>query len=199
MIQTGMTTAIQPRTLKTRAKLIDAARAIISDVGYAALRVEQVVAEAGVAKGTFFAHFKDKDALLDRLIGEEIDKLLDHIETSPTPKSVQDIVSALMPYMNFISCERFVFDLVLRHSGAAAIEEIGPIAMTFERFADVIANWIKDGPFRTDAMPEMLANGVHSFVIQAVALNFCAIHQSEPLKDRLTPYLDLWLNPAQSS
>ena len=48
---------VQARTLKTRAKLLSAATALIAHSGYEALRVEEVVVKAGGAKGTFFSHF----------------------------------------------------------------------------------------------------------------------------------------------
>ena len=67
-----MRKAVQQRTLDTRARLTAVAHELVTDKGFEALRIEEVVAGAGVAKGTFFAHFKDKDELMDLLIGERI-------------------------------------------------------------------------------------------------------------------------------
>ncbi len=46
-----------------RKKLLDAAVALIRERGYAATTVDDLCARAGVAKGSFFHHFKDKEAL----------------------------------------------------------------------------------------------------------------------------------------
>ncbi|HUK60337.1 MAG TPA: TetR/AcrR family transcriptional regulator [Stellaceae bacterium] len=46
-----------------RQKLLDAAVAVIREKGYAATTVDELCARAGVAKGSFFHHFKDKEAL----------------------------------------------------------------------------------------------------------------------------------------
>ncbi len=46
-----------------RQKLLDAALALIREKGYVATTVDQLCARAGVAKGSFFHHFKDKEAL----------------------------------------------------------------------------------------------------------------------------------------
>lgn len=46
-----------------RRKLLDAALSVIRTKGYAAATVDDLCAEAGVAKGSFFHHFKDKEAL----------------------------------------------------------------------------------------------------------------------------------------
>ncbi|WP_095588393.1 TetR/AcrR family transcriptional regulator [Actibacterium ureilyticum] len=190
-----MNRPIQQRTLKTRARLLEAATEVISEAGYEALRVEQVVQRAGVAKGTFFAHFRDKDALMDQLIGARMDGFLDQIDRLPPPQSVDEIVAALMPLMSFMTCERYVFDLILRYSGAAARADIGPIAMTFERHGQSMARWLSGGPFRSDVSPALLAEGVQAFAIQAMALSFCALHADAPFQARLAEYLRAWLLP----
>jgi AcrR family transcriptional regulator len=195
----AMAKPVQKRTLETRARLIQSAEALIEKAGYEALRVEEVVLAAGVAKGTFFAHFKDKDALMDLLIGREINGCLDAIEKRPPPESVDDLVRALMPLMTAMTSERYVFDVVIRHSGAVAIEEIGVIATTFERQIHVFANWLAKGPFRRDVPPPLLAEGVQAFAIQTMALNFCALHTQEDMAERLRGYLEAWLLPTASA
>lgn len=46
-----------------RRKLLDAAIAVIREKGYVATTVDELCARAGTAKGSFFHHFKDKEAL----------------------------------------------------------------------------------------------------------------------------------------
>lgn len=46
-----------------RQKLLDAALSVIRTKGYASTSVEDLCAAAGVAKGSFFHHFKSKEAL----------------------------------------------------------------------------------------------------------------------------------------
>lgn len=194
-----MKTPIQSRSKKTRSRLIDAANEIIAANGFEALRVEDVVTRAGVAKGTFFTHFKDKDALMDLCIGSRIDAILDEIEKCPKPNDVDHLVEMLLPLLNFMTSERYVFDVILRYSGAAAMEEIGAIAMTFGRQLDVLSKWLTDGPFRDDVSPQMLADGIQAFSVQAMALKFCALHESHSTIDLLVPYLKAWLQPKASA
>ncbi|MEP4197665.1 MAG: TetR/AcrR family transcriptional regulator [Aliishimia sp.] len=184
---------LQKRTLATRAKLIDAAEKIISSKGFGALRVEEVVKTAAVAKGTFFAHFHDKDALMDLIISGEIDAFLDGFEQKASPEDLDAFILHLLPLLQFMTRERYVFDLILRHSGAAAKEEIGPIARTFERQVMVLAQWISDGPFRKDVSTVILAEGVQAFAVQCMALHFCAINNEMPMDTRLKLYLEPWL------
>ena len=190
---------IQNRTRATRARLIESAQGIIAAKGYGALRVEDVVQTAGVAKGTFFAHFAGKDGLMELMIGAQINAFLDEAETWPAPQTIDDLVSQIVPLIQFMTSERYVFDVILRHSGAAAREEIGPIAQTFTRQVDVVARWLSDSPFRKDISGYLLAEGIQAFSVQAMALHFCAINNSETMEDRPRIYLDAWLNPRLAS
>jgi hypothetical protein len=91
-----------------------------------------------------------------------------------------------------------VFDVILRRSGAAALEEIGPIATTFGRLAEILGQWLSRGAFRQDVPGEILVEGVEAFLMQTLALNFCALHRDKRMKDRLLPYLRAWLAPPAS-
>lgn len=190
-----MRKAVQQRTLDTRARLTAVAHELVSDKGFEALRIEEVVLGAGVAKGTFFAHFKDKDELMDLLIGERINTLLDQMAARPAPRDVEQLAKRLGPLVDLMASERYVFDVILRRSGAAAMEEIGPIATTFGRLGEILGGWIDQGTFRKDVPNDILVEGVEAFLVQTLALNFCALHSDKRMKDRLLPYLRAWLAP----
>lgn len=194
-----MVRAIQKRTLQTRAKLLAAAEEIIAENGFEALRVEEVVLRAGTAKGTFFAHFRDKDAMMDLIIGPRMDAILNRMAEAPAPVTPEAVADALMPLAELMTCERYVFDVILRYSGAAAVEEIGPIANTFGRMIEVFAEWCEGGAFRDDIPAELQAEGIQAFLLQALAANFCALHNATTIRERLLPYLSAWLCPRQEN
>jgi AcrR family transcriptional regulator len=52
---------------RTRESLLDAGVAVAEREGLSGLSVNRVVAEAGVAKGTFYVHFTDREAFVDAL------------------------------------------------------------------------------------------------------------------------------------
>ncbi len=67
--------AKESRTTKgerTRAKLKEAALALLARDGYFDLKVTDVCSEAGVASGTFYIYFEDKAALVSEVIVERI-------------------------------------------------------------------------------------------------------------------------------
>jgi len=59
--------ATTPAGQRTRDALLDAGTVIAERHGLGGLSVNQVVAEAGVAKGTFYVHFADRGAFVDAL------------------------------------------------------------------------------------------------------------------------------------
>lgn len=62
--------AVTPLGLRTRAALLEAGRVVGEREGLAELSVAAVASEAGVAKGTFYVHFADREAFLDALRDE---------------------------------------------------------------------------------------------------------------------------------
>lgn len=55
------------RANQTRQGLLDAGASLAEEHGLAGLSVNMVVARAGVAKGTFYVHFKDRSAFVDAM------------------------------------------------------------------------------------------------------------------------------------
>ncbi len=191
-----MARAKQLRSLKTRERLLGSAREFVSDVGFEELRIEDLVSTVGVAKGTFFAHFKDKDSLMDILIAERINALLDDMETVHNFDSVEHVVASIMPLLMFISSERYVFDIFLRLSGALAVEEIGKIAETIYRYDCILIDRLKSGPFRQDISAELLSEGIQAFSVSSIALSLCALHSEQNLENRLVIQLNAWMCPS---
>jgi TetR/AcrR family transcriptional repressor of nem operon len=64
--------AATARGLRTRERLLDIAERAILEKGFGATSIEELIAEAGITKGGFFYHFKDKNALALALLERHI-------------------------------------------------------------------------------------------------------------------------------
>jgi AcrR family transcriptional regulator len=59
-------------TARRRLAVIDAALDVFTEKGFAAARMEDIARQAGVAKGTIYLQFRDKEALFEAIVRQEI-------------------------------------------------------------------------------------------------------------------------------
>jgi AcrR family transcriptional regulator len=76
----------------TRRSLLDAAARLIAERGYRGTTVNEIVARAGLSKGTFYWHFGSKDDVLFAVLEERIDRplyeLIDLLKTAPPERDM---------------------------------------------------------------------------------------------------------------
>ena len=68
VVPLGEQQAKQPRGEAVRAKLLDAAEALLLEQDAHQLRLDNVLADAGVARNTLYKHFKDLEALAEEAL-----------------------------------------------------------------------------------------------------------------------------------
>lgn len=78
-----------------RARLLEAASRVFLRRGYAATRVQDVVREARVSRGTFYRHFESKRSLLGALARELVDRLRPAWEPPVEVRTGADLERAL--------------------------------------------------------------------------------------------------------
>ncbi len=66
----------RPKDLGKRAAILDAAKHLFANEGYAGVSMDQIAAEAGVSKLTVYSHFGDKEALFAAAIRAKCDEML---------------------------------------------------------------------------------------------------------------------------
>ena len=83
------------RAAERRAAIIEAALDEFVARGFAATRLEDIAKRAGVAKGTIYLHFKDKESMFEELIRTALVPLIGRIAAPPaTGGSVRDVIEA---------------------------------------------------------------------------------------------------------
>ena len=68
VVPLGEQQAKQPRGEAVRVKLLDAAEALLLEQDAHQLRLDDVLADAGVARNTLYKHFKDLEALAEEAL-----------------------------------------------------------------------------------------------------------------------------------
>jgi AcrR family transcriptional regulator len=79
MPQSALRTPVQQRAHRTRAALLEAAEREFADRGYAQTTAKSITARAGVATGSFYQYFADKDALLCELAQQRFLELAERV------------------------------------------------------------------------------------------------------------------------
>jgi AcrR family transcriptional regulator len=79
------------RTAERRAAIVEAALEEFIARGFAATRLDDIAKRAGVAKGTIYLHFKDKESMFEELISTAIVPLIGRLMPPPSMSgSVRD-------------------------------------------------------------------------------------------------------------
>ena len=83
------------RASERRAAIVEAALEEFIARGFAATRLDDIAKRAGVAKGTIYLHFKDKESMFEELVRIVIVPVVERLTALPPPTgSVRDLVEA---------------------------------------------------------------------------------------------------------
>lgn len=111
-----------PRTARTRRRLLDAGRTLFARHGADAVTSHAIAAEAGFASGTFYLHFKHKQALFQELADEAASELEARLAACAAadadPRRLVEAQSEAL--VGFAEDHRDLFQIVFRPGGEAA-------------------------------------------------------------------------------
>src|SRR5690348_13816362 len=81
------------RTAERRAAIVEAAMEEFIARGFAATRLDDIAKRAGVAKGTIYLHFKDKESMFEELIRTAIVPMVGRLHAPPPASgSIRDLL-----------------------------------------------------------------------------------------------------------
>lgn len=119
-----MDRAVLPATTRrgrdTRAGLLDAARRVFERDGYDAARIGDIAVEAGVAHGTFYAHFRSKPEVFLAVMTDLWSRLL--LPVAPPDIEGRSVgVRAASPYDRVLDSNRHFLAGYRAHAGLFAL------------------------------------------------------------------------------
>lgn len=90
---------------KRKQELIKIAYRMFTEKGYENTSIDEIIAEAGIAKGTYYYYFESKEATLeaviDMMIEEEVGRAKEVLAASMTvPRKLVSVIYALRPAQN---------------------------------------------------------------------------------------------------
>lgn len=149
--------------------ILDAAREVFIERGFAAARIEDVAARAGIAKGTVYLHFDSKEALFKALIASVVAPALGEMEAVMRDDAIRssEILRRVLTVIrdDVLATERRqVLRLILteghRFPDIAAYYHEHVIARAMTLLRAIVARGIERGEFARDTLarfPQLFA------------------------------------------
>ncbi|MBE0577427.1 MAG: TetR/AcrR family transcriptional regulator [Desulfuromonadales bacterium] len=141
-----------------RETLLDAAIALFAEKGYNGTSTSEIVEKAGVAQGTLFYHFKNKEGMLLTILENILNEYLQDMEevASVTQSGLMTVENLIRCSTHFRQTRSLELLVLMRDFPADLIKPDSPQMMFiiefFKRFYDLFKNAIdrgqKDGSIR---------------------------------------------------
>jgi AcrR family transcriptional regulator len=141
---------------ETGRTILEAAEAVFAEDGLHAARMERIAARAGVAVGTLYNHFRDKDALLRSLARSRREALLERVDAALAAVEPGDVRARLHAFLGAVAAharEHGRFLTVLVQAGEGPARPRPPrtlIAELVARADRIVADGIASGDLRPD-------------------------------------------------
>lgn len=150
------------RANQTRQKIVDAAFSLMSSKPLAEIKVEDITEQAGVAKGTFYVHFKSKEDVLHDVEINAMDELLkfsvEHNESTET---------RILFYMRLYT--KLMVDLSLElYKNVVKLELDQPKDTLIRKNWEAIKQILLNDGYADDAKTDMAVRNMTAFLHGAV-------------------------------
>ncbi len=191
----------RPKATDKGRRILDAAVGVFARKGYFAARVSDIAKRAGVADGTIYLYFRNKEDILVRLFDEVMSE---HVEEAR--EAVRALPSA--PERLLAIAERHLTVLGENRDLAAVFQvELRQSTRFMERFT---ASWLRDyfalldevmeegqrdGSLRADVNRKLAAKVLFGALDETVT-SWLLSERRYPLKEQAAPVVDLFLRGA---
>jgi TetR/AcrR family fatty acid metabolism transcriptional regulator len=149
-----------------RERILRAAIKVFARKGFYATRVSEIAKAAGVADGTIYLYFKNKDDVLVSIFEDRITKLLAFLRSQiETADGVEERVRVVVELqLGLLEEQRDLAEVVtvnLRQSSRLLKQYAAPLFTEYlDLIAGVIAEGQREGVLRDDVSPRVVARGL---------------------------------------
>jgi len=144
------------RKLEKYEMILDAALKVIAENGFHGSQVSKIAKEAGVADGTIYLYFKNKEDILISLFQERLGNLVKRFHESVRETSTADEALRKICEIHFTELEQnvnlaYVTQIELRQSSIELRREIGLVVKPYIQLIEqVLERGVREQTFRAD-------------------------------------------------
>lgn len=195
------------RSILTRQKLLDAARDVFQEVGFAKTTISQIIKRANTGYGTAYVHFKGKDDLLIVLMDNVMQKFVEMANSPFSPSTKEEAKSLVLKQVTaFLTMAKSDQEMLkifweargLSHSVNNKWDEIRHTFISF--ITKDISYSQQKGLARTDLKAELIARSwffANENYQWEIVQNVNTAPIDEIAKTLTTMYIDgLYINPS---
>jgi len=185
------------RRAETRARLLVASRKIFVERGYHATRPQDIAREADVAAGTFYTHFTDKRQAFLAFVAEAGAELMQRIAEHSAPADFKGrLTMSLYALLEYDDENPGVLSAAFTDP-ATIDRQSKPVRGMREALAQILAlgleRGIKDGQFRSDFDPDLIAHAIVGLIHQGLIHGAASSVDRENLVEQITRFCELAL------
>lgn len=142
---------------KRKLELLEIAYRMFISIGYENTSVDDIIAEAGIAKGTYYYYFESKEQTLEEVIGMMIDKEIEAAgvildSDMPVPQKIIGIIASINPSQEEKTIEGALMqpENIVMHQKIKRrlVEKVVPL------LARAVEEGVEQGIFSCDNIPE---------------------------------------------
>ncbi len=139
--------------------ILFSSRKLIEEIGFSALTMDKVAKKAGIAKGTVYLYFKDKDDLLEKVLSSGFEKMFERIKLRVANENgaFNKLRSLINENIRHIYENRYFFKTIfLDEVNVVFLKKKSKESYNLRRkrytdyISDIIKSGIESGEFRKD-------------------------------------------------
>lgn len=131
----------------TREGLLAAGFAVVSAEGYAAASIAKIADAAGVAHGTFYNYFEDRQALFDELLPHEGLKMRQEVEEQARqiPNGIEREIQRFRAFLDYVAANRGFYRVLYEAEIFAPEAHRQHVANIVNGYKRTLQRGVKDG------------------------------------------------------
>lgn len=152
--------------LRTRAKVMAAARSLFSEHGYEAATIRDIARAAGMSTGAVFANFQDKSDLFEAVLGEDFERVADLLRNAALGNEDKPAGERLVELFGLAYREGFTDVALVQaavaqswvHPKSAEIRARARSKLTLGVIAELLRHAVHTGELRADFDPRLISD-----------------------------------------